>query len=209
MKLLLVGASGLVGGHLLRLALADARVTSVVAPVRRTLPAHPRLLAPIVDFDHLPEAADWWQVDAMICTLGTTMKQAKSREAFTRVDYHYPLAFARRVRAQGTATCVLNSAAGARVDSRFFYNRVKGELERDLARLGFASLTLVRPGLIGGERQAPRPVESLMMRILSVAGPVLPKSLRLNPAENIARALLVSALNAPPGQHIVPAAALS
>ncbi|HBH69782.1 MAG TPA: NAD-dependent dehydratase, partial [Erwinia persicina] len=100
-------------------------------------------------------------------------------------------------------------AAGARVDSRFFYNRVKGELERDLARLGFASLTLVRPGLIGGERQAPRPVESLMMRILSVAGPVLPKSLRLNPAENIARALLASALNAPPGQHIVPAAALS
>lgn len=208
MKLLLAGASGLVGGHVLRLALADARVTSVVAPVRRALPAHPRLLAPIVDFDNLPQGEAWWQADAMICTLGTTMKQAGTREAFKRVDYHYPLAFARRVKEQGAATCVLNSAAGADTDSRFFYNRVKGELERDLARLAFASLTLVRPGLIGGQRQEVRPLESLMMRVLRVAGPLLPKRMRLNPAENIARALLEAALSPQPGVHSVPPAAL-
>lgn len=98
--------------------------------------------------------------------------------------------------------------AGADTDSRFFYNRVKGELERDLARLAFASLTLVRPGLIGGQRQEVRPLESLMMRVLRVAGPLLPKRMRLNPAENIARALLEAALSPQPGVHSVPPAAL-
>lgn len=209
MKLLLAGASGLVGRHVLRLALDDARVTSIVAPVRRSLPDHPKLLAPVIDFDNLPQAESWWQADAMICTLGTTMKQAKTREAFQRVDYAYPLAIARLAKEQGTVACVLNSAAGADTASRFFYNRVKGELERDLALLGFDSLTLVRPGLIGGERDEVRTMEAMMMRVLRVAGPLLPKRMRLNPAENIARALLDAALHSPPGVHIVPAAALS
>ncbi|BCQ35077.1 MULTISPECIES: NAD-dependent dehydratase [Erwinia] len=209
MKLLLAGATGLVGGQVLRLALQDERVTSVVAPVRRALPAHPKLLAPVVNFDSLPWNEPWWQADAMVCTLGTTMKKAQTREAFKRVDYHYPLAIARQAKAQGVQTCVLNSATGASIASRFFYNRVKGELERDLAQLGFDSLTLVRPGLIGGEREEARTMEALMMSFLRVAGPLLPKRMRLNPAQNIARALLDAALTPRKGVHIVPAAALS
>lgn len=208
MKLLLAGATGLVGGQVLRLALQDERVTSVVAPVRRALPAHPKLLAPVVSFDSLPCNEPWWQADAMICTLGTTMKKAQTREAFKRVDYHYPLEIARQAKAQGVQTCVLNSATGADIASRFFYNRVKGELERDLAQLGFDSLTLVRPGLIGGKREEARTMESVMMHLLRIAGPLLPKRMRLNPAENIARALLESALNPQPGTHIIPAAEL-
>ncbi|MBK4725312.1 NAD-dependent dehydratase [Pantoea agglomerans] len=208
MKLLLAGATGLVGGQVLRLALQDERVTSVVAPVRRALPAHPKLLAPVVNFDSLPWNEPWWQADAMICTLGTTMKKAQTRDAFKRVDYHYPLAIARQAKAQGVQTCVQNSATGASIASRFFYNRVKGELEHDLAQLGFDSLTLVRPGLIGGEREEARTMEALMMSFLRVAGPMLPKRMRLNPAENIARALLESALNPQPGTHIIPAAEL-
>ncbi|UDQ82473.1 NAD-dependent dehydratase [Erwinia rhapontici] len=208
MKLLLAGATGLVGGQVLRLALQDERVTSVVAPVRRALPAHPKLLAPVVNFDSLPWNEPWWQADAMICTLGTTMKKAQTRDAFKRVDYHYPLAIARQAKAQGVQTCVLNSATGVSIASRFFYNRVKGELERDLAQLGFDSLTLVRPGLIGGEREEARTMEALMMSFLRVAGPLLPKRMRLNPAQNIARALLDAALNPQPGNHIIPAAEL-
>ena len=61
MQLLIVGATGLVGSQVLQQALADSRITRVVAPVRRALPAHPRLLAPLVDFEHLPEDADWWR----------------------------------------------------------------------------------------------------------------------------------------------------
>jgi uncharacterized protein YbjT (DUF2867 family) len=58
MKLLLVGSTGLVGRHVLDLALADSRVETVIALARRPLPDHPKLLAPAVDFDHLPRAAE-------------------------------------------------------------------------------------------------------------------------------------------------------
>lgn len=205
MKLLLVGATGLVGRHVLALALADARVSSVVAPARRALPAQPKLLSPIVNFDQLPADAPWWQADAVICTLGTTMKLAGTRLVFRRVDHDYPLAVARLALAAGTRAYALNSAAGANPASRFFYNRVKGELERDLAALGYASLTLVRPGLIGGERDEARAGEGAALRVLRVLGPMLPARWRINPAPRIAHALLEAAIAAAPGVHVVAA----
>ena len=87
MKLLLVGGTGLVGSIVLRRALGDERIARVVAPTRRALPEHPKLQAPLVSFEHLPEDAPWWQADAVVCTLGTTIKTAGSREAFRRVDH--------------------------------------------------------------------------------------------------------------------------
>ena len=209
MKLILTGATGLVGREVLRLALSDARVTAIVAPVRKPLPAHPKLDAPLVDFDALPADAPWWQAHALICTLGTTMKVAGTRQAFRRVDHDYPLAVARLALAAGTRTYVLNSATGANAASRFFYNRVKGELERDLEALGFASLTHVRPGLIGGERAVARAGEGAALRILRVLGPVLPARWRINPAPRIASALLEAALAAAPGVHVVSAEQLA
>lgn len=209
MKLLLVGATGLVGGQVLALGLADPRVKQVVAPTRRALPPHPKLLAPLVDFHQLPGNQPWWRVDAAICALGTTMKQAGTREAFYRVDHDWPLAVARLVRECEATGFVLNSAAGASPGSRIFYNRVKGELERDLIALGFPSLTLVRPGLIGGERQQVRRAEALMGKVLHALGPLLPRRMRINPAENIARALLEAAIARRPGTQVVSAAELA
>lgn len=208
MKLLIVGASGLVGSHVLRHALADERVSEVVAPSRRALTAHPKLFVPLVDFEQLPSDAEWWQADAVICTLGTTMKLAGSREKFKRVDHDYPHTVAKLARQHGTPTYVLNSATGADAQSRFFYNRVKGELERDLAGCGFSSLTYVRPGLISGPRQAFRLGERVAECVLKVLGPLLPRSWRINPADNIALALLESAIVARPGMHVVRSATL-
>ena len=203
MKLLLVGATGLVGRHVLTLALADPRVEAVVAPTRRELTAHPKLRSPQVDFDRLPQDADWWQADAVICALGTTMRTAGSEQAFRRVDFDYPLAVARLVRAHGTPTYVLNSAIGADASSRFFYNRVKGELEQALAGQGFESLTFVRPGLIGGHREEFRLGERIMLMGLTLTNPLLPRHWRLNPAPKIANALLEAAISPAPGVHVV------
>lgn len=208
MKLLLVGATGLVGSHVLEQALADARVEHVVVLARRDLPAHPKLQAERVDFDALPEDAAWWKVDAVICTLGTTIKVAGSRAAFRRVDHDYPLTVARLARRHGTATYVLNSAMGADAASLIFYNRVKGELEQALGGVGFTSLTLVRPGLIGGERKESRPGERAAISAVRALGPLLPRRFRLNPAENIARSLLQAAVRAEPGIHVVSSDAL-
>lgn len=203
MKLLIVGATGLVGRHVLDFALADQRVSEVVVITRRPMAAHPKLQVSLVDFDKLPEDAPWWQADAVICTLGATMRTAGSREAFRRVDYDYPLAVACLARQHGTPTYVLNSAIGANASSFFFYNRVKGELERDLTTIGFPSLTYVRPGVIGGHRDDFRLGERAMVIALSLLGPVLPLGWRLNPVDRIARSLLEAALDPRSGINIV------
>ena len=203
MRLLVIGATGLVGRHVIEKALADTRIGSIIAPGRRSCAIHPKLLSPIVDFDSLPESAPWWQADAMICTLGTTIKVAKTREAFRHVDYDYPLAAARLAKEHGTPAFVLTSAIGADTGSRFFYNRVKGEVERDLAGIGFASLTFVRPGLIGGKRDKSRPMETVLGVFKAMLDPVLPRRYRTNPAGRIADKLLEAAITRKPGMHIV------
>ena len=93
--------------------------------------------------------------------------------------------------------------------SRFFYNRVKGELEQDLAKVGFRSLTFVRPGLIGGKRDEPRPAEQVASLVLGVLNPILPRGLRINPAKTIAQAMLDAAVAARPGRYVVVSAELT
>jgi uncharacterized protein YbjT (DUF2867 family) len=201
--LMIAGATGLVGSHALRQALAHPDVRLVVAPTRRALPTHPKLLNPLVNFDRLPEDAEWWAVNAVICTIGTTMKSAGSREAFYRVDHDLPLRVAALALRQGTQAYAFNSALGADLRSRVFYSRTKGEVERDLLALGYPSLTLVRPGLIGGDRVEDRPRERVFVRVSEAIAPVLPRRWRVVPAEAIARTLLESALTATPGVRVV------
>ncbi len=74
MKVMLLGATGLVGGQVLQLLLDEPRCDTVVAPTRRPLPgSNPALRNPVVDFEQLPLEADWWSVDAVICALGSTI----------------------------------------------------------------------------------------------------------------------------------------
>ena len=116
---------------------------------------------------------------------------------------------ARAVKMHRCTVFALNSAMGANPRSAFFYNRVKGELERDLRALGFASLALVRPGLIGGARSEPRPGEQAAARVLGALGPVLPRAWRINPAARIAAALVEAALAPAPGVRVIGSAQLA
>lgn len=202
--LLLVGATGLVGGAVLRQALADRSIERVLALTRYPMELrHQRLENYRVDFDALPADAPWWNVDAVICTLGTTIRKAGSQAAFRKVDHDYPLAVARLVRARGTKVFALTSSMGADVHSRIFYLRTKGETERDLAAEGFASLTLVRPSLIGGERLERRLTEALGLKIFSVLEPLLPRRYRIAPVERIAASLLAAVRMAQSGVRVV------
>lgn len=209
MRLLLLGATGLVGGRVLDLALRDPRIREVAAPARRALPEREKLNAARIDFDHLPETASWWAADAAICALGTTRRRAGSAQAFRHVDHDVVLAALRLARAHGTPTLALVSAAGADVRSPFLYPRVKGETERDAAALGFRSLTILRPGLIGGERSERRPAERLAVSVSRTLEPILPRAWRINPAERIAQRLLDAAVAGTPGRHVVGSAELA
>jgi len=203
MKLIILGATGLVGSHLLEMALNDVRVGHIFAPVRHLIAPHPKLSAPVIDFENLPECGDFWKADAVICALGTTMKKAGSRDAFRFADYTLPLAAARLARASNTPVWVLNSAVGASDRSRFAYNRIKAELEQDLSTLGFSSLTLVRPSVISGNRPEFRAGERAMIVGLRLISPFISRRWHPVAAENIARAMLDAALEPVPGKTVV------
>lgn len=202
--LLLIGATGLVGRATLARALAEPRVGRVVAPTRRPLAAAARVENPVVNFTALPGEALWWHADALICTLGTTLRQAGSRAAFRQVDHGHVMAAARLARAAGTPCFVLNSSLGADPAADTFYLRVKGELERDLRGLGFDSFTTVRPSFLdGGPRPDKRPGEAAALWVGRLLGPLLPRRIRPVTVDRVAAALLEAALAAPPGFHAV------
>jgi hypothetical protein len=81
-------------------------------------------------------------------------------------------------------------------------SRVKGEVERDIGLMGFRSLTIIRPSLIGGQRDEPRPTEHIALLFLRILAPVLPKKLQINPADTIAAACLNAVMAGDPGFHI-------
>lgn len=207
MKILHVGATGLVGRHVLERLLDHPAVSQVVTLTRRPLEAaHAKLDNHVVDFDHLDADSDCWTADAVICTLGTTMRLAGSRDAFRKVDFDYPLAIATHARQHGTPTFSLNSALGADSQSGVFYSRIKGELEDAIGAIGYPSLTLVQPGLIGGERRSEfRLGERIAEAVLGVLGPLLPARLRISQVTRIADALVQAAISPRPGRHVIAA----
>ncbi|MBB6122732.1 NAD(P)H-binding protein [Sphingobium subterraneum] len=208
-KLLIAGATGLVGRHALLQALADDRVTQLVAPTRRPLAAHPKLLNPLIDSNHLPLDAPWWAVDGALSALGTTRAKAGSAAAFRAIDFDYTLAIARQLREAGVKRFALTSSMGANARSRSFYLRVKGEIEEAIAQLGFSSYTIIRAGPLGGERDESRFIERLMGGFLSRAGPILPPSIRINPASAVAAFLIDAALSGAAGQHLIGSAQIA
>ena len=210
MNILHVGATGLVGKLVLARLLASPQVMRVTAPTRRPLDTrHPCLFNLVVDFEGLPENASWWAVDAVICTLGTTMAEAGAQAAFRRVYHDYPLRVAQLARQHGAQSYALNSALGADARSSIFYNRVKGELETALAALDFPSLVLVRPGLIDGERATPRAGEGRALAVSRLLRPLLPMKWRPSRATRIADALVDAALHPPLGRSVVDASTLA
>lgn len=207
-RLLVAGATGLVGGQALTLALDDERIVHVVAPTRRPLPPHAKLDNPIVDFDALPASADWWRVDAVVCALGTTIRDAGSQAAFRRVDVDYVVAVAACARDAGACSFALNSSLGADPAAGNFYLRCKGEAEETVKGLGYPSLTVVRPSVIGGERERRRPMEHFSMRMLRTFAPLVPRRYRVAEASVIAAAMIDAVLVAEPGCRTIESDAL-
>jgi len=186
-----LGATGLVSRALVSFLLREPSILSVVAVVRRGggLAEHPKLRVAVADFEQLERHAEHFRVDQVLCALGTTMRQAGTRERFRRVDYDYPVIAGHVARAQGATHYLLVSALGANPGSRVFYNQVKGETEAAISRLGFPSVTIARPSLLVGPRTEVRVGE----RIGHVLGWLLPKGLRPIAADDVAAALTLAA----------------
>jgi uncharacterized protein YbjT (DUF2867 family) len=203
MKLLIAGATGLVGGHAVRLALAEARWSTVIAPTRRALPTQADLTNPVIDFDNLPEGL-FAGVGAVACALGTTMKKAGSKERFRAIDQGLVVALARAARLAGVDRFAYVSSVGAATTSSTFYLRVKGETEEALRELGFESLTILRPSFLGGERGESRPLERVGLGLARALSFAIPRRYRVVPAEAVAQAMLGALALGAPGVEVVP-----
>lgn len=140
----------------------------------------------------------------MFCALGTTRKKAGSREAFRKVDHDYPMALARMSKSRGVRHFLIVTAMGADDDSLFFYNRVKGEVEKDLIGVNFPSLTVVRPSVLIREGVEPRPLETIAQKV----GAIFPKRWKSVSVAKVASALIRSMQEPPRGLRIIENAEL-
>ena len=164
-RILLAGATGLTGEHLLDRLLSEPTVERVLAPSRRPLAEHPHLDNPVGELlESLPQLSG--PIDTAFCCLGSTIRQAGSQEAFRAVDHDLVLAFAERARELGARHLLVISALGADPQSSVFYNRVKGEMEQALMAQDWPQLTLVRPSLLLGPRREFRLGERLAAPLL-------------------------------------------
>ncbi len=207
---LLAGATGLIGHELASLWAAEVPAPGTLHLLaRRPLPAGSRQVVHVVDFEHLPVLP---RAGSAYCCLGTTIKVAGSQQAFRAVDHTAVLAFARAARAAGLSRFAVVSALGANPRSGTFYNRVKGEMEADLATLGFTTLVIARPSLLAGNRaalaQAPRLGERLALAVTAPLARLIPKAWRPIEAAAVARAMLRALAGGTPGVRVLESAAL-
>lgn len=196
--ILLAGATGLTGEHLLDRLLNERTVERVLAPSRRPLATHPRLENPVGELaDLLPQLGG--PVDTAFCCLGSTIRQAGSQEAFRAIDLDLVVAVGRRARELGARHYLVISALGADRGSSVFYNRVKGEMEDALRDQGWPQLTLARPSLLLGPRQEFRLGERLAAPLMRL----IPGKYRGIEACTLARALWRLALETGEGTRVV------
>lgn len=198
LRVLVAGATGLVGRALLDELLAGTAVPATVHALRRahgpgaapTTPARAGLHWHEVDFSALPSLPE---TDEVYIALGTTIAQAGSREAFRAVDFDAVLAVARAARLSGARRLGIVSAMGADPGSWVFYNRVKGEMESAVTALGYPSVTFAQPSLLLGDReamgQARRSGETWGSRLMAPLSHWLPRNVRPIRATDVARAL--------------------
>ena len=149
MKALIIGATGATGKDLVTQLLADDTYSEVHCFVRKPLTfTHTKLHAHVVDFETPESWADLLRGDVAFSCLGTTLAAAGSKEAQWRVDYDYQYNFAEHCRNNGVPTFVLVSAAGAKAQSKLFYNRMKGQLEDAVKELEFPRLLIFQPSVL-------------------------------------------------------------
>lgn len=206
----LAGATGLVGREILQLLLADASVGTVHCLGRRPPDIqHAKLNFMAVDFLAPPQLP---KADECFIALGTTIKVAGSQAAFRAVDLDAVVKLALAAKRAGVTKVGVVSAMGANTQSRVFYNRIKGEMEMNLARMGFKSLVIARPSLIDGDRaalhQAGRAGEGLGLMLARGMRAFIPADYRAIAAGDVAKALVNAVHAGKPGVETLMSGAM-
>lgn len=204
-QVLITGATGLVGGHLLRMLVREPTISAIAAPTRRPLADTQGVFNPhdLQLSDALAQVVD--PIDTVFCCLGTTRREAGSKAAFIHADYTLVVDTALTGLRLGAKHMLVISAMGADSHSLFFYNRVKGEMEQALRAQAWRNLTILRPSMLLGERDNRRANEALLAPLFRL----LPGNWKSIDARDVAQAMLSEALApAQEGVTVLPSAKL-
>jgi uncharacterized protein YbjT (DUF2867 family) len=200
---LIAGATGLIGKQLLHLLLEDSYYAKVKAITRKPMEIqNPKFENVVLDFDKLSEYDAAIKSDDVFCCLGTTIRIAKTKEAFRKVDYEYPLELARVAKNQGATQYLLVSALGADKNSSVFYNKVKGEVEESIGQLSFSTLRIFRPSLLLGNRTEQRTGEGAATAVFKFFGFLIPAKFKAIDSLKVAKAMQMLAKENSHGHYV-------
>ncbi|MBS2100437.1 NAD(P)H-binding protein [Carboxylicivirga linearis] len=165
---IVIGATGLVGSHVVKQLLNDDFYSVVKVFTRRSLEdSNLKLKEYICDFDQLDQIRNEITGDVLFSAMGTTLKQAGSKKQQYKVDYTYQHEFAKIAAQNGVKQYVLVSSMSANAQSKAFYLRIKGELEEVIQQLSFEKICILRPSGLMGERPAKRKREELGIAVIN------------------------------------------
>jgi uncharacterized protein YbjT (DUF2867 family) len=201
---IVIGASGLVGKELTKQLIENSSYKAVHILLRKPIEVqHPKLQQHIIDFDNLNQYADLMKGDDAFCCLGTTMKQAGSKEQFYKVDYEYVNNFARLCFQQGIKNFAMVSAMGANAESMIYYNRTKGEIENTIRAYRFDATYICRPSMLVGNRTEKRIGEEIGIWIGNNLNFLIPAKYKNIQAAQVAKAMITLANSQQKGFQIV------
>ena len=192
-KATLLGATGLIGGHLLELLQEDETYTEIKLLVRRQVDiTHPKVNVAIIDFeDRTSFQSEIIPESVIFCAVGTTSQKVKgNKDLYRKVDYDIPVHAAQFGLEKGCQQFILVSSLGANPKSSNFYSKLKGEVEEAIKDLKIPSLAIFRPSLLLGQRKESRFGESVAKIVMTTFSFVLPSKIRPIQANDVAEAML-------------------
>ena len=194
---IILGATGLTGSLLLQQLLEDENFHKIILFSRSSVNIqHPKIEEHLIDLFQLEKYEQQFHADVVFCCVGTTQKKSPDNETYRKVDFGIPVAAAKLAKQNNIPKMIVISALGADKNSRFFYNKTKGEMEEAVLAEEITETYILRPSLIDGDRDENRPFEFAWKKVMKVAnflmvGPL--KKYRSIKAETIAKAMIVLA----------------
>lgn len=193
---ILIGATGLTGGYLLDNLIADSNFEKIIIFTRRSVEKTSlKIEEHIVDLLELDNYKDLFKGDVVFCCIGTTKKKTPDDEAYRDVDYGIPVAAAKLAKRNRIDTFMVISALGADYRSKVFYNRLKGEMERDVLKEHIQNIYILRPSLIVGDRNEKRFGEDIASFFMKTFNFLIPRKYKFIEAKTIAKTMQTVALH--------------
>lgn len=194
---IILGATGLTGGYLLKILLNDPKYDKVKVFSRSSLGfTHEKLEEHLIDLLELEQHKADFRADEVYCCIGTTKSKTPDKETYKKIDYGIPVTAARMCKENNIDTFLVISALGADANSSIFYNKVKGQMQHDVLEAGIPKTYIFQPSLIAGNRDEERFFEKLGIKGMKIFNHLLVGSFKkyrsIHP-ETIAKAMHVCA----------------